>query len=112
MSAAVEIEAGTVPELTDSKSHSTTSIDKNSEEEKVVVVDVEEDQENVAVIEKAEDVAIQVRSTFSFFLFFEIVLTALDPLNARRPKLALRHLPLSFSRCWFERFCIGKHVSA
>lgn len=55
---AAEIDAA--PELTATKSRSTSSIEKHSEEEKVTVEYVDEEEENVAVIEKAEDVAIQV----------------------------------------------------
>ncbi|KAJ7678482.1 OPT oligopeptide transporter [Mycena rosella] len=67
MSPAAEINAGTLPELTDSKSdsksRSTSSIEKDLETEKVQVISVDEDEEQVAVIEKAEDVAIQILST-------------------------------------------------
>ncbi|KAJ7164028.1 OPT oligopeptide transporter [Mycena crocata] len=61
---APEINAGTVPELPhgDSKSRSTSSIDK--EKEKADVADVFEVEEEIGVIEKAEDVAIQILSTY------------------------------------------------
>ncbi|KAJ6508507.1 OPT oligopeptide transporter [Mycena sanguinolenta] len=58
--------AGTLPEfLADSKSHSTGSIDKKLEldSEKVDVTEVGEEEE-IGVIEKAEDVALQILSTY------------------------------------------------
>ncbi|KAJ7625378.1 OPT oligopeptide transporter protein-domain-containing protein [Mycena polygramma] len=61
MSTALDINAGTVPDLTDSKSRSDSSIDKDIEPEKLDVIEAEE--EHVAVIEKAEDVALQILST-------------------------------------------------
>ncbi|KAJ7510418.1 OPT oligopeptide transporter [Mycena galericulata] len=63
MSPTAETDAGTTPELTDFKSDSkASSIDKHLDHEKVAVVDVDDD-ENIGVIEKAEDVAIQILST-------------------------------------------------
>ncbi|KAJ7086088.1 OPT oligopeptide transporter [Mycena belliarum] len=63
-SPATGVDAGTVPDLTDykSKSPSTNSIEKELEKETVYACN--DDDEHVAVIEKAEDVAIQILSTF------------------------------------------------
>ncbi|KAJ7021594.1 OPT oligopeptide transporter [Mycena alexandri] len=60
VSPAAEINTGIVPVLTDSKSHSTSSIGKYVEKETVQEVAEDEDDESIGVIEKAEDVAIQV----------------------------------------------------
>ncbi|KAJ7784362.1 OPT oligopeptide transporter protein-domain-containing protein [Mycena metata] len=62
VSPAAEIDTGTVPVLTHSKSH-TSSIDKYVEKEAVHEVAQDEDDESIGVIEKAEDVAIQILST-------------------------------------------------
>ncbi|KAJ7245016.1 OPT oligopeptide transporter protein-domain-containing protein [Mycena haematopus] len=61
-----DVNAGALPELlTDSKSHSTGSIDKKLEtdSEKADVTELGE-EEDIGVIEKAEDVAIQILSTY------------------------------------------------
>jgi hypothetical protein len=63
------IDAGTLPELTDKQSHigSTGSIDKGSaEKEQILVESAVVDKESEKVIEKAEDVALQVRRLFCF----------------------------------------------
>ncbi|KAJ7470934.1 OPT oligopeptide transporter [Mycena latifolia] len=60
-SLAAEIDGSIVPVLTNSKSLSSSSAELDLEKEKVLVAN--EDEENVAVIEKAEDVAIQILST-------------------------------------------------
>lgn len=82
MSPAAEIDTGTVPELTDSKSRSTSSIEKDLEKENISVVD-DEDEEVLGVIEKAQDVAIQVRSfllsCFNIFHSLQIISTHDDP---------------------------------
>ncbi|KAJ7284604.1 OPT oligopeptide transporter protein-domain-containing protein [Mycena rebaudengoi] len=60
------IDAGTLPELTDKQSHigSTGSIDKGSaEKEQILVESAVVDKESEKVIEKAEDVALQILST-------------------------------------------------
>jgi hypothetical protein len=67
---AAGINAGTVPELTDSKHRSSSSLDKDLETEKVHVT--EEGEEPIGVIEKAEDVAIQVEQLppFSYLSYW------------------------------------------
>lgn len=58
---AADNNAGSLPELTASKSRSTSSIDKTLETEKVAVTEVDSEEDvDIGVIEKAEDVAIQV----------------------------------------------------
>ncbi|KAJ7771898.1 OPT superfamily oligopeptide transporter [Mycena olivaceomarginata] len=54
-----------LPELTASKSRSTSSINKTLETEKVVVTEVDSEEDvNIGVIENTEDVAIQIISTY------------------------------------------------
>ncbi|KAJ7352622.1 OPT oligopeptide transporter [Mycena albidolilacea] len=56
---------GSLPELTASKSWSTSSIDKTLETEKVAVTEVNSEEDvNIGVIENTEDVAIQIISTY------------------------------------------------
>jgi hypothetical protein len=58
---AADNNVGSLPELTASKSRSTSSIDKTLETEKVVVTEVDSEEDvNIGVIENTDDVAIQV----------------------------------------------------
>jgi hypothetical protein len=58
---AADNNAGSLPELTASKSRSTSSIDKTLETEKVAVTEVDSEEDvKIGVIENTEDVAIQV----------------------------------------------------
>ncbi|KAJ7713023.1 OPT oligopeptide transporter [Mycena olivaceomarginata] len=55
-----------LPELTTSKSWSTSSVDKTLETEKVAVTEVNsEENMNIGIIENTEDVAIQIISTYN-----------------------------------------------
>jgi hypothetical protein len=106
-----ENHAGTLPELSDSKSHSTNSIDKDLGTEKVLVVDdPSEEEEVVDVIEKAEDVAIQV-ALLSWPPGSIYSLTP-DSFNVRRPKPAVHHLPLDPPGSRLECICVGEPLSA
>jgi hypothetical protein len=58
---AADNNVGSLPELTASKSWSTSSIDKTLETEKVAVTEVDSEEDvNIGIIENTEDVAIQV----------------------------------------------------
>ncbi|KAJ7816982.1 OPT oligopeptide transporter [Mycena olivaceomarginata] len=62
---AADNNAGSLPELTASKSRSTSSIEKTMETEKVAITEVDSEEDvDIGVIENAEDVAIQIISTY------------------------------------------------
>jgi hypothetical protein len=65
---AADNNAGSLPELTASKSRSTSSIEKTMETEKVAVTEVDSEEDvDIGVIENAEDVAIQVEQLPRFY---------------------------------------------
>ncbi|KAJ7872830.1 hypothetical protein B0H14DRAFT_3131471, partial [Mycena olivaceomarginata] len=79
---AADKNVGSLPELTASKSRSTSSIDKTLETEKVAVTEVDSEEDvNIGVIENTEDVAIQClfvgpRSVFPFKICGWVLITS------------------------------------